>query len=159
MTQINGGLLNNVKLDPNNDRLSRQELWDSAKHENNKNKNMNNHILAKIIAGVDVTEVYSRPRIAAACQEAGLVGGSSFDLRTGWDLSNPHQQRMAIQKIMAESPRLLVGSPPCTLFSILQNLNLAVQDEKWRHEFYELRRKAEAHLKFCCKLYKLQRVL
>ena len=54
-------------------------------------------ILGKVMSGADVTEVYSPPRIAASCLEAGLVGGSSFDLRTGWDLSN---QKMVLQTVM-----------------------------------------------------------
>ena len=116
-------------------------------------------IVSKILRGVDVTEVYSQPRIAAACMEVGLIGGSSLDLRTGWDLSKPVQQRKDSQVIMKESPKLLIGSPPCTLFSNLQNINLAFRGAQWEHEFYERRRKAEVHLKFCCKLYKLQQSL
>ena len=150
--------MNSVKVDLTQEKL-RLEIWDAAMRDTMDRRVELNQVLGKILRGADVTEVYSQPRIAAACAEAGLVGGSSFDLRTGWDLSNPKEQRMATQVIMMESPKLLIGSPPCTLFSNLQNLNLAVQSEEWKSKFYEARRKAEAHLMFCCKLYKLQRSL
>ena len=151
-------LLNNLAVESPQMEIQ-QEIWDSAKKALQERKVESDVILGKGMRGADVTEIYSPLRIAAACLEAGLVGGSSFDLRTGWDLSNPHHQKMVLQTIMKESPKLLIGSPPCTLFSNLQNLNLAVQSEQWKHEFYERRRKAEAHLVFCCKLYKLQRSL
>ena len=58
-----------------------------------------------------------------------------------------------------EAPVLLIGSPPCTKFSNMQNLNLAFRDDEWKRRFYKDREKAVIHLKFCCKLYRLQRSL
>ena len=40
-----------------------------------------------------------------------------------WDLLNPADQRAAWTMFHKTRPKLLVASPPCTLFSALQNLN------------------------------------
>ena len=81
-----------------------------------------------------------------------------MDLTNGYDFTKASDRKRAWDKIKDEDPFLLVGSPPCTLFSILQELNLAVNRDKpgWLEEFE--RRKAEAieHIRFCCTLYQYQ---
>ena len=69
-----------------------------------------------------ITEMFSPSRVCARCEQHGLVPGSSFDLRTGHDLSRYSVQREVEKAIDEEDPDLLIGSPPCTKFSILQNL-------------------------------------
>ena len=157
-TDWNPGMMNSLSVELPQAQVQ-SDLWHESLKGTMSRRAESNKILGQLMKGVDVTEVYSPPRFAAACLESGLLGGTSFDLRTGWDLSNPKQQRMAVQTITSEAPRLVIASPPCTLFSNLQNLNLAVQSEQWKHDFFERRRKAEAHLACCCKLYKLQRSL
>ena len=49
-------------------------------------------------------------------------------------------------------PRLLGGSPPCTPFSVLQNLSRGTREDQLKRE----RTAAEVHLRFCCQLYKDQ---
>ena len=44
-------------------------------------------ILASMLLGVDITEVYSPERIARVATEFGLVAGSSMDLTNGWDFA------------------------------------------------------------------------
>ena len=44
-------------------------------------------IIAMVIRGVDVTEVFSPPRVATACAKLGMTPGSSMDLTTGWDFT------------------------------------------------------------------------
>ena len=83
----------------------------------------------------DVAEVFSPPRIA---QEAGLrkYGGKvlrpgwSLDLTmreqgTGkaWDFSKEEMRKKAMKLARESKPFLVIGSPPCTAFSKLQNLN------------------------------------
>ena len=56
--------------------------------------------------------------------------------------------------VVQDEPYCLIGSPPCTMFSILQNGN------KWRHTEKDWQRKldeAEVHIKFCLSLYEIQR--
>ena len=59
------------------------------------------------------------------CSSYGLVAGSSFDLHIRYDLSKYKVQKEVEAMIDAEKPMLLIGSPPCTKFSNLQNLVLA----------------------------------
>ena len=115
-------------------------------------------ILSKMIMGVDVTEIYSRPRIVKMAVSMGLVGGNSLDLRTCWDLSNSAQQARALQLIKDSSPKVVVGSPPGTKFSIIQNLNrhLHQDDPEWNARFNDEVKKATDHLRFSAKVYKLQ---
>ena len=49
---------------------------------------------------------------------------------------------------------LVIGSPPCTYFSTLQELNKFNMrfDEKWLAKFNENLIKAIEHIKFCIKL-------
>ena len=59
-----------------------------------------------------------------------------------------------VQKVLDEEPFMLVGSPPCTMFSILQNGN------RHRHTpaaWAEMMKKAEVHIQFCITLYEIQR--
>ena len=62
---------------------ARRETWEAAIAISNIRHEEDNEVLAKILRGVDVTEVYSRPRGARACVKSGMIGGSSMDLRTG----------------------------------------------------------------------------
>ena len=115
--------------------------------------------------GADVVEVFSPPRIAqeSAMKPYGgtdLKPGWSLDLtrtdpKTGkaWDLSDPSIQRR-IKKLVREcKPLFLIGSPPCTAFSVMQNLNRAKRDPKVvEKEMNE----ARGHMLFCIELYKMQ---
>ena len=94
-------------------------------------------ILAASILGVDITEVYSPERIAKVARKFGLQAGSFFDLTNGWDFNVEEHRRKAWVKIKEESPYLLIGSPPCTYFSMLQELNVAVHGHKpeWIEKF------------------------
>ena len=115
-------------------------------------------ILASAILGIDITEVYSPERVAKVARSFGLQAGSSFDLTNGWDFCREDHKRLAWSKIREESPYLLIGSPPCTYFSMLQELNIAVHGHKpeWMAKFEEEKRKAITHIEFCCSLYRYQ---
>ena len=92
--------------------------------------------------GADVVEVFSPPRIA---QESAMkpYGGTSLkpgwsldltrtDPKTGkaWDLSDPRVQKRVKKLVRECKPLFLIGSPPCTAFSIIQNINRARRDPK-----------------------------
>ena len=55
-------------------------------------------ILASILRGVDITEVYSPQRVVEVCHKCGLVKGDSFDLRAGSDLSDRKAQKAVTQR-------------------------------------------------------------
>ena len=50
-------------------------------------------------------------------------------------------------------PFMLLGSPPCTMFSVLQNLSKANRDEE---EFNLKMETAKKHIRFCLELYGMQ---
>ena len=115
-------------------------------------------MLREILMGVDITEVYSRPRVVQMGMSMGLIGGDSFDIRTGWDLSVKQNQARVFQMIQASDPTMVIGSPPCTKFSIIQNLNrfLHRDDPMWLQRFEEEVERAKEHLRFCAKIYRFQ---
>ena len=115
--------------------------------------------------GPDVSEVYSQPRVTQAAAEFDKDGmklkpGWSLDLTradpaTGkaWDLSRPEVQARAMKLLITTKPLFLIGSPPCTAFSPLQNLSKGKRDPA----IVEAELKAaRVHLDFCMRLYKMQ---
>ena len=115
--------------------------------------------------GADISEVFSQPRIAqeAAMKEYGgvrLVPGWSLDLTrddpsTGqpWDLSK-HAVRERVRKLVRDTkPLMLIGSPPCTMFSLLQGLSKNKRDPV---KFEKEMKNARSHIKFCIELYRIQ---
>jgi len=115
--------------------------------------------------GADVVEIYSQPRITqeAAVRRYGganLVPGWSLDLtrsdpKTGkaWDLSDKKVQSRVERMIKEGKPLFVIGSPPCTAMSTMQNLNKDRRDPK---VVMAERREAEEHVRFCIRIYKVQ---
>ena len=113
-------------------------------------------ILSAIIRGVDIVEVFSPRRVAKVCSKYSLQPGESFDLITGWDLSDPSQQRRARALIRSQAPGLVICSPPCTKFSTLQNLNKAAHGPEWEAKFAIELEKAKEHVRFCVSIMREQ---
>ena len=111
-----------------------------------------------MIMGVDITEVFSPERVAQVAKRFGLTSGSSMELTNGWDFNRDDHKRKAWAKIKEEAPVLLIGSPPCRYFSVLQELNKAVHGDKpgWMENFEVEKAKAVKHIEFCCALYRYQ---
>ena len=80
-------------------------------------------IRAAAIMGVEITEVFSPKRVAQVAKRFGLTAGSSMDLTNGWDFNRDDHKRQACAKVKEEAPVLLIGSPPCTYVSVLQELH------------------------------------
>ena len=115
-------------------------------------------IIASVILGVDITEVYSPKRIARVAEQFGLTAGSSMDLTNGWDFFRSDHRRAAWKQIEKEDPYLLVGSPPCTLFGMLMELKIHINREypAWMKKYEREKAKAIVHVNFCCSLYERQ---
>ena len=77
------------------------------------------------------------------------------DLRTGkpWDLSRPEVQNQARQLVRSTQPYFIIGSPPCTPFSPVQDISRAKRDPRVMQE--ELNR-GKAHINFGLQIYKMQ---
>ena len=115
--------------------------------------------------GADVSEVYSNPRIVqeAAIRSYGgiqLKPGWSLDLTlndpmTGepWDLSKLEVRKRVKKLVIETKPFMLIGSPPCTLFSALQNLS---KDKRNKEKFEKEMIIARKHIQFCIELYTTQ---
>ena len=107
-----------------------------------------------------VSEVYSLPRVASMAEEMGMRGGFSLDLTApgpdgrSWDFSKPSHRTRAMRLVNERRPYLLVGSPPCTAYSNLQNLNKCRPGGEEKVAAAQL--KAQVHLDFCAKLYSIQ---
>ncbi len=115
--------------------------------------------------GADVSEIYSQPRIV---QEAALGTYGSRRLKPGWSLDltrddpatgepwdlSRHEVRERVRKLVRETkPFMLIGSPPCTMFSSLQNLAKARRDKKKTEKLMNI---AKEHIEFCIELYMIQ---
>ena len=106
-----------------------------------------------------VAELYSPPRVTATLPKLGLAAGSTFDLHAdeagvAWDFTRPSDRKRAWDRLRAEEPFLVVGSPPCTMFSRLQ-LNLNAR-KMGKIEWERRRREAEVLLIFAVAVYRLQ---
>ena len=64
------------------------------------------YILAKVLMGVDLTEVFSPVRVARVCIQYGLRSGSAFDLSNGWDFGKQAGWDKAMRTIDEEEPCL-----------------------------------------------------
>ena len=69
---------------------------------------------------VDVLEVFGRT-VSATASRRGL-GSCPFDLKVGKDLSQLEMRIEVFRVIEQRRPKLLVTSPPCTMYSKLQRL-------------------------------------
>ena len=99
---------------------------------------------------VHLMELFSEPRVAQWCSEHCLKAGISVDLKTGWDLHRRDHQELVLEYVRKNKPMMIVGSPPCTMFSALQNLT------PWSAEREQRRRRDVALLRFAMKVYRLQ---
>ena len=82
----------------------------------------------------DVAEVYSPHRMTTMAEKLGYVAAFAFDLTTydeegrPWDLADEDVQKRALKRWETDKPKLLIASPPCTLFSLLQNISLGKRE-------------------------------
>ena len=98
--------------------------------------------------GVDVAEVFSPPRVCAEALKFGLSAGQSMDLTTGWDFRKAEHRKLAEKYVNEVKPLLLIGSPMCTIFSVLQNLT------DWTSEKQKRYVESVHHVEFVLKLYR-----
>ena len=105
----------------------------------------------------DLAEVYSPPRIASEANRMGMKGGFSLDFTTPepdgyvWDFERHECRKRALNLVRTVKPFMLVGSPECTPFSQIQNLNMRTPEG--REKVMKARARGEKQLEFCRKLY------
>ena len=116
--------------------------------------------------GMDLMcEIFSQPRICreAASKKYGgeiLTPGWSLDLtvndpKTGlpWDLSKPAVQDRVRRLVQDTKPYCIIGSPPCTAFSPLQEIGRKKRDPKVMAKELE---EGKRHVRICIDIYKMQ---
>ncbi len=112
-----------------------------------------------VAEGMDVAEIYSPPRVVKHAQSRGLRAGWSLDLTNhdvdgkAWDFTKPEMRSRLWAKLKKDKPLLVIGSPACTDWSTMMNLNwhrMSEEDVKRRMK------EARVHLKFCIEVYKYQ---
>ena len=108
------------------------------------------HDLAYKLCQVDVSEVFSPPRVCAEATKFGLVTGDAMDLTTGWDFTRQDHRAEAERRIDQQKPMVLIGSPPCTAFSQLQSLSPASDKKECTLQ------EGLEHMRFVVTLYEKQ---
>ena len=98
------------------------------------------------------------PLVANLAKHVGLSAGFSIDLRAvdpddglPWDLTLANKRHKLEQRIKDEKPLLLIGYPPCTIFSSLFIAGIPRMNPR---DVREKIREGLQHLYFCIKLYK-----
>ena len=98
-------------------------------------------------------------RANGVLRNLNVKGLAAFDLRTRkangtpWNFSKSSDREEAVKYIRENRPTWVIGSPPCTAFSMLQGLNFKkMAPERVKAILNEGRR----HLHFVISLYKLQ---
>ena len=72
---------------------------------------------------VDVSEVFSPPRLTKEAPKLGLKPGGAYDLKTGYNLRCHKDRKRMEEELAFDKPELLLCCPPCGPFSVLQQLN------------------------------------
>ena len=70
-----------------------------------------------------VAEVFNPNRFGPEAKKNHLIPGTAFDLQLGVNLLDPKIKQEVSKYFDVVQPGLTIISPPCTMFSILQNLN------------------------------------
>ena len=107
-----------------------------------------------------LAEVYSPPRVTSLAHQFGLRAGFALDLTVldeddglPWDFDNIDKQKKAMRLVKEQKPYLLIGSPMCRAFSVIQHLNKQ-RMPAWTWE--EMMAHGKRHLEFRCTLYREQ---
>ena len=92
------------------------------------------------------------------CKKHELTPGCSLDFTNGYDFDKAADRERAWEIIKRDKPHTVVGSPPCTYFSALQELNkcLCKDAPVWMEKCDDNLRKVKRHIKCCCSMYRYQ---
>ena len=125
-----------------------------------------NHVYLNVLRAASamgrphVAEIYSPPRVTSLADQFGLIPGFALDLTVidptdgqPWDFDDEEKRLRALQKVKTDKPQLLIGSPMCKAYSILQGLN---KERMGEVKYNAMLDKARIHLECCVMLYRLQ---
>ena len=92
----------------------------------------------------------------SSCRNLNVEGLDAFDLRTvkengqPWDFTRAADRAEARERCKSRRPKWLIGSPPCTYFSTLMQLNFSRMDPE---HVKRVMAEARLHLHFTISLY------
>ena len=107
----------------------------------------------------DISEIYSTSRVTTSAWRMNMTTGLALDLTVPredgkmWDFRLAEMRSEARRLVTTLRPRLLVGSPPGTMYSALQDIPKAKRDHAVLNR---LMIEANTHLLFCVELYRDQ---
>ena len=102
-----------------------------------------------------LAEWFCRNRFGEPAVDVGFERGPVVDCATGWSTSDEEQMEEVEQRVRDEEPVLLIGSPMCRAFSTL--VELAQAGKPSEVELKSLVERCVTHLKFCFRMYEMQR--
>jgi hypothetical protein len=81
-----------------------------------------------------------------------------MDMKSGYDFGNKKDRDRSWEAIERDKPSMVIGSPPCRLFSKLQELNkfMYKDNRMWMLKFQERIEQAKRYVEFCAKVYQYQ---
>ena len=111
----------------------------NLKHTTDTNTYLELQLLAATMGAPDVAEIDSPPRITALAHRMGLTPGFALGLTVldphdnmPWNFNIEANRKRAMHLPKNQKPMLLIGSPMCKAFSVLNNLNRENMGEtKW----------------------------
>ena len=105
----------------------------------------NDHaILQEIFHLKLIGEVFSPDRFTQRSSKHGMQPGKAFDLRLGHQFLCPKQRKKCVDHVINNPYDLIVVTPPCTMFSMLQYLGLGKSKESCMNDPEFQRRYHEA---------------
>lgn len=117
--------------------------------------NMQVGFAAAVTVAIEFAEVYSVARVTAAANKMGLRACCSLDLCTcdehgkPFDLAKAEISNKAIKRLIGDKPLSLTGSPPCTDWSALMNLNW----DKWTRFGWLRENESREHITISAQIY------
>ena len=102
-----------------------------------------------------IGEIFSPPRVIPAFTAMMpptlplVIKGLSLDLMTGWNAEGMGDRQALLQWVGEQCPEVIIASPPCTMFSTMQNLNKKVQKDLWDSRYEKGLRMLQLAMQVC----------
>lgn len=105
-----------------------------------------------------IGEVFSPDRFVCRASKYGLIPGKAFDLTLGDQFLNASERQKCLKHIRENHYGLIVVTPPCTMYSLLQYLGSGRSKESLEHDpvFQEKLQQANVLMTFAAFICKTQ---
>ena len=113
-------------------------IWQSLTGERAEDVAINAIQSSESMTQVDFVELFNPGNFKS--QKGTLNAGTTFDVKVdpSLDVARTSVQDQTRQSIAREDPLILIGAPPCTVFSTMQNINQKHQNNpSWEQKYQE----------------------